>query len=110
MGTRAGLVLLLAIGLCGGPGVAGAQDTRTFGTTSSISHALGAFAFSGIDALSTARIGSTGAGTRFCSGGPCNFETSVMLPEGAVVAGFELAAAWARHSCDTPTRTAPPSR
>lgn len=111
--AHAGLGFLLALSLLAGPVVAWAPEprevprgrgperpgrgARTFGTTSSTSHTLQAFAFTGFSAADNASVDANGFGARFCSTGGCLLEAAVSLPAGALVTAIEL------EACDTST-------
>ena len=96
--THAGLAVLLAVALLGGPGAAWAQeissDSRTFGTDVSTTHTVQAFAFASV--LSTDSYGTDTFYYRFCtSTTPCRAVAPVLLPAGALVTALEL------EACDT---------
>ena len=109
--ANAGLGLLLAVTLLGGPVVAEAQrfggapeesvpgspshEARTFGTTALVSHTIQAYAFTGFAAASSAAFDANGFKSRFCSVANCAFEAPVFLPAGALVTAIEL------EACDT---------
>ena len=71
-----------------------ATGTRTYGVAALTAHTVGAFQFTGFDATSSANFIANENGSRGCSG-PCIYEATVMLPEGALVREMTLAA------CDT---------
>jgi hypothetical protein len=76
-------------------GVVSPRHQRTFGTTSDTSHTVGAFAFTGVDAASSAFFSSNTLASRFCTGVPCIFNAPVLVPAGALVTVIEL------DACDT---------
>ena len=75
---------------------AAAQDARTFGTTSLVSHTLHASAFTGATAADNAAIDDDDDGDRYCLGTDrCVLRAPLMLPTGALVSVLEL------EACDT---------
>lgn len=105
--TNAALTVLLTLCALAAPVVATAQgrgraarlvpDTpapaaRTFGTTSSTSHTMHAFAFTGFSAADSARFDANLSGSRFCTTAPCAFEAALLLPAGAAVTAIEVEA------------------
>ena len=105
--TNAALTVLLTLCALAAPVVATAQgrsrtarlvpDTpgpaaRTFGTTSSTSHTMQAFAFTGFSAADSARFDANLSGSRFCTTAPCAFEAALLLPAGAAVTAVEVEA------------------
>ena len=76
-----------------------AQETRTYGTTSSVVYPLPASAFSFRPGLGGNHLSGDG-GTRFCTGFPvCILEAPVQLPAGARVNRIEL------QACDSSSTT-----
>ena len=65
------------------------SDERTYGTTSLVSHTLGAYAFTG-NAASTPYFGNISPGSRYCEGSSCAFVAPVLLPAGARVTTVQL--------------------
>jgi hypothetical protein len=115
--ANAGLGFLLALSLLAGPVVAWAQEprevprgrgperpghgSRTFGTTSSTSHTLQAFAFTGFSGADNTNVSANEFGARFCSPtAGCLLAAAVSLPAGALVTSIEL------EACDTSSTAA----
>ena len=70
-----------------------ASGPGTFGTTQ-VAHTLGAFGFTGLQAVDLTRFASTGT-ERYCVGDECHLVAPVVLPAGARLTSIELSA------CDT---------
>jgi hypothetical protein len=94
-GLRWSLGLLVAVGPLGMAGGIRAQDgavppePRTFGTTSVITHTIGAYGFTpGTNATGYNTGGLNGA--MLCTGAPCFFVAPVFLPAGALVTAIQL--------------------
>src|SRR5262245_56358072 len=104
--ARAGVGLLVALGLLAGPAVADAdlnaavaqeapaddRDDRTFGPVPAAHSAIQAYGFEGLNATHAARLNATGFGGRFCLGAACTLVAGAILPAGALITGLELEA------------------
>jgi hypothetical protein len=101
--ATAGLGVLLALSLLGGPVAARAQERvetpegrvpRTFGTTVETSYTISPWAFTGFRPGDSAALNSVSVGTRYCSS-DCFLLAAASLPAGAVVTAIQL------EACDT---------
>jgi hypothetical protein len=73
-----------------------ADEERTFGTSSLVSHTLHATAFTGATPADNAAMASDASGDRYClQTDRCVFRAPVLLPAGAVFVRLEL------EACDT---------
>jgi hypothetical protein len=75
-----------------------AAEPRTFGTSSTTSHTLQAFAFTGFSPSEAVSLQANRFGSRFCTI-PCAVEAPLFLPAGALVTAIEL------DACDTSAPT-----